>query len=295
MTVMGSLRGFFDNVNGRVMLAGVFLLLASACSYHPPAPIEEHSGAMVKRQLNSDGSYYVRAGDTLYGIAFSYGLDHREVARWNNISSPFVIYPGQKLQLTAPSTTTQRKPGSEEVRISAIKSPGQTTTRAVTKPATPKATKPAPVAKPSSKSVSTASSKTAPTSSEPANTADPKSWRWPTRGAVKRTYVSGDPARNGLDIAGKEGQDVIASAAGQVVYSGNGLIGYGELIILKHSEKMLSAYAHNKVRLAHEGDRVSAGQKIAEMGRNSAGDQILHFEIRVRGKPVNPLNYLPKK
>jgi len=94
---------------------------------------------------------------------------------------------------------------------------------------------------------------------------------------------------------GKEGQAIIASSGGQVVYSGNGLIGYGELIIIKHSEKMLSAYAHNKVRLAKEGDSVSTGQKIAEMGRNAGNEQLLHFEIRARGKPVNPLNYLPKK
>jgi lipoprotein NlpD len=105
--------------------------------------------------------------------------------------------------------------------------------------------------------------------------------------------VAGDPARNGLDIAGKEGQPVFASAAGKVVYSGNGLIGYGELIIIKHSEKMLSAYAHNKSRLAKEGDLVSEGQKIAEMGRNAGNEQILHFEIRVHGKPVNPLTFLP--
>lgn len=110
-----------------------------------------------------------------------------------------------------------------------------------------------------------------------------------------RGYVAGDPARNGLDIAGKEGQVITATAAGQVVYSGNGLIGYGELIIIKHSEKMLSAYAHNKIRLVNEGEQVSSGQKIAEMGRNPSGDQLLHFEIRARGKPVNPLDYLPRK
>jgi len=87
----------------------------------------------------------------------------------------------------------------------------------------------------------------------------------------------------------------MASAGGEVVYSGNGLLGYGELIIIKHSERMLSAYAHNKVRLVKEGDQVSAGQKIAEMGRNDQNEQLLHFEIRVRGKPVDPRGYLPKK
>ena len=107
--------------------------------------------------------------------------------------------------------------------------------------------------------------------------------------------MAGNPARNGLDIAGQEGQAVNASSGGLVVYSGNGLIGYGELIIIKHSEKMLSAYAHNKVRLVNEGEQVSSGQKIAEMGRNTSDEQLLHFEIRSQGKPVNPLIYLPKK
>ena len=110
-----------------------------------------------------------------------------------------------------------------------------------------------------------------------------------------RGYVADDPARNGLDIAGKEGQVISASSGGQVVYSGNGLIGYGELIIIKHSERMLSAYAHNRVRLVQEGEQVSSGQKIAEMGRNTSNEQLLHFEIRVRGKPADPLYYLPRK
>ena len=107
--------------------------------------------------------------------------------------------------------------------------------------------------------------------------------------------MAGDPSRNGLDISGREGQVIKATAGGEVVYSGSGLIGYGELIIIKHSEKMLSAYAHNKKRLVKEGDQVSSGQKIAEMGRNAGNEQLLHFEIRVNGKPVNPLTYLPKK
>lgn len=278
----------------KLFLTVLYLVLVTGCSYHPPAPIEEHSGAMVKRQLNSDGSYYVRAGDTLYAIAFGYGLDAKDVAKWNGISSPYVIYPGQKLQLSAPSGS-RNKPGSDTVKISAIKPPAQTSTRAVTKPAQAEQKQPPiKISEPVQATSKTAVKATAP--KPPAdNSADPESWKWPTRGQVRRGYVAGDPARNGLDIAGKEGQAIIASSAGQVVYSGNGLIGYGELIIIKHSEKMLSAYAHNKVRMAHEGDTVSAGQKIAEMGRNPGGDQILHFEIRVHGKPVNPLNYLPKK
>ncbi len=270
----------------RGSLAMTLAVVLAACSYHPPAPIEEHSSTIVKRQLTSDGTYYVRKGDTLYAIAFSYGLDFRDVAGWNSISSPYTIYPGQELRLVPQrgKDTGSRSPG---VQTKAVKTPSSSTTKAVSKPA------PANTAtvKPSAGNKANTDSKPAQVSSG----TDPKSWLWPTRGRVLRAYVAGNPARNGLDIAGKEGQAVKATAGGQVVYSGNGLIGYGELIIIKHSDKMLSAYAHNKVRLVNESDRVTAGQKIAEMGRNSGNEQVLHFEIRVHGKPVNPLTYLPKK
>lgn len=282
----------------RVLLFSL-LVLATACSYHPPAPIEEHSSSIVKRQLNSDGSYYVRKGDTLYAIAFGYGLDPKDVAKWNGISTPYTIYPGQKLQLTA-SSSKRSSAGSEAVQITAIESPGQTSTRAVTTPAPVEKKQSKPTNTPAAKTTAkteTQKPSTSNASSKPATipASAPNNWKWPTKGSIRRGYVAGDPARNGLDIAGKEGQPVIASASGQVVYSGNGLIGYGELIIIKHNEKELSAYAHNKVRLAHEGDKVTVGQKIAEMGRNASDEQILHFEIRVHGKPVNPLTYLPKK
>lgn len=281
------------------MGAGVvlFLVLSTGCSYHQPAPVEEHSSAPEKRQLNPDGTYKVRSGDTLYSIAFRYGLDTRNVANWNRISSPYVIYPGQTLRLTAPPASGQTQ-GSEAVQISTVKSPGQATTRTITqdKPATGSTEPPRASTKSVPPPVNPAQK--SPAASIPVATTgsgNPKSWKWPAKGRVLRGYVAGNPARNGLDIAGREGQAITASAGGQVVYSGSGLIGYGELIIIKHSEKMLSAYAHNKVRIVKEGEQVSAGQKIAEMGRNSSDEEILHFEIRVHGKPVNPLTYLPSK
>lgn len=279
------------------MAVALFLVWLTGCSYHLPAPVEEHSSAPEKRQLNPDGTYEVRSGDTLYSIAFRYGLDPRNVANWNRVSSPYVIYPGQTLRLTAPPVSS-RTQGSGDVQISTVKSPGQATTRTITqdKPATESAEPPRastksapPPVKPAQESASTSSPVTTTGSSSP------KSWKWPAKGRVLRGYVAGNPARNGLDIAGREGQAITASAGGQVVYSGSGLIGYGELIIIKHSEKMLSAYAHNKVRIVKEGEQVSAGQQIAEMGRNPADEEILHFEIRVHGKPVNPLTYLPAK
>jgi lipoprotein NlpD len=102
-----------------------------------------------------------------------------------------------------------------------------------------------------------------------------------------------DPARKGMDIGGKEGQAIIATAGGEVVYSGSGLIGYGELIIIKHNESLLSAYAHNRKRLVSEGQKVKAGERIAEMGRNDRNQAMLHFEIRLNGNPQDPRRYLP--
>ncbi|HSM99572.1 MAG TPA: peptidoglycan DD-metalloendopeptidase family protein [Rudaea sp.] len=120
-------------------------------------------------------------------------------------------------------------------------------------------------------------------------------WRWPADGKVVGAYVAGDQTKQGLDIAGSAGDAVRAAADGEVVYSGNGLIGYGELIIVKHNANFLSAYGHNRKRLVREGERVKAGQEIAEMGSTSASRDELHFEIRKNGKPVNPLDYLPAK
>src|ERR1700722_15185274 len=119
------------------------------------------------------------------------------------------------------------------------------------------------------------------------------SWHWPAAGNVIGTYVSGDQTKQGVDIAGNEGDPITATADGEVVYSGNGLIGYGELIIIKHNASFLSAYGHNRKRLVQEGDKVKAGQRIAEMGASAAARNELHFEIRKNGKPVNPLEYLP--
>ena len=121
------------------------------------------------------------------------------------------------------------------------------------------------------------------------------SWRWPTDGDIIGRYVAGDQTQQGIDISGHSGQPVIAAADGVVVYSGAGLVGYGELVIIKHSEEWLSAYAHNRRRLVAEGTKVKAGEAIAEMGRTGAVSDMLHFEIRRNGKPVDPLLYLPKK
>ena len=119
-------------------------------------------------------------------------------------------------------------------------------------------------------------------------------WRWPTQGQIIGRYVAGDQTQQGINIAGSAGQNISAAADGVVVYSGAGLVGYGELIIIKHSDEWLSAYAHNRRRLVGEGTRVKAGESIAEMGRTGAARDMLHFEIRRNGKPVDPLSFLPR-
>jgi lipoprotein NlpD len=125
--------------------------------------------------------------------------------------------------------------------------------------------------------------------------ASPFAWTWPADGSITNRYVAGEPTQQGIDIAGTEGQPVRAAADGVVVYSGSGLVGYGELVIVKHNDAWLSAYGHNRSRLVNEGERVTAGQQIAQMGHTGAARDLLHFEIRYNGKPVDPLAYLPKK
>lgn len=270
------------------------MLGVAACS-SPPAPVVDRSGSTERPALEKDGSYRVRSGDSLYTIAFRYGLDHRELARWNNIRAPFVIYPDQVLRMTAPANAPRQKPvTTAPARTSTARTTAGSATQTsknVSKPA-PAPAKQVPVKPPAQKPASQPNTRPV-SSASTASGADPKSWKWPVQGRILRGFVSNDPARNGLDIAGREGQPVVASASGTVVYSGNGLIGFGELIIIKHSDRMLSAYAHNRVRLVGEGEQVNAGQKIAEVGRNDRNEALLHFEIRVDGRPVDPRSYLP--
>jgi len=129
-------------------------------------------------------------------------------------------------------------------------------------------------------------------------TAPPSSsltWAWPADGTISSRYVAGEPTRQGIDITGTEGQPIRAAADGVVVYSGSGLVGYGELIIVKHNDAWLSAYGHNRSRMVNEGQRVTAGQQIAQMGHTGAAHDLLHFEIRFNGKPVDPMAYLPPR
>lgn len=255
------------------------------------SPVDNRSAAAGSYQLTPDGHYRVRRGDSLYTIAFRFGLDWRDLAEWNGIRSPYTIYPDQELRLTRPPAST----GAAVVTRPA-KSPAATVSTDRPKPAAsePPPTKPvvpdsgggaAPPARQSS------AAPAPPPLISPAK--DPGQWLWPTEGRLLSTFKLNDPSRNGIEIGGEEGQPIIAAAAGEVVYSGNGLIGYGELIIVKHSDRMLSAYAHNRKRLVSEGQRVAAGERLAEMGRDDRNQAMLHFEIRVNGTPQDPVKFLP--
>lgn len=258
------------------------VITLTACS-SPPAPVYDRSDSTVTPADEIDGQYRIRKGDTLHAIAFRYGLDHRELARWNHISPPYVIYPDQLLTLESPPPLLSRQ--NSVARSSERPAAPTGSTRSSTETETP-ADQPSVVPR-------------APAASTPrpaiVEQGDPRSWAWPVDGRVTRGFLVNNPTRNGLDIAGKDGQEIKAAAGGTVVYSGNGLIGFGELIIIKHSERMLSAYAHNRLRLVVEGDLVQQGQKIAELGRNDRNEPILHFEIRVNGRPVDPRKYLPAR
>ncbi|MCF6226423.1 MAG: peptidoglycan DD-metalloendopeptidase family protein [Xanthomonadales bacterium] len=286
--------------NRLILLICSVALLTTACSNRWAAPVEERSmsklpapSSVAKTQPTI---YTVKRGDSLYTVGFRYGLDYHSIASWNQIKKPYTIYPGQKLHLQSgqkafkkSSTVTTRPLKPKSVDRVAVKP----ATKSVSQSA-PKSTKAASVN--SSKPVAKKSTaKPAPAKSSAASGRSKVHWQWPTNGTVIETYLAGDPTRSGLDIAGKEGQAIRAAASGSVVYSGNGLLGYGELIIIKHNDRFLSAYAHNRVRLVAEGDSIRAGQKIAEMGRGDNGRIKLHFEIRANGKPVNPRQYLPRR
>lgn len=229
----------------------------------------DRDGRPLSTQPISASSVVVQRGDTLYGIAFRAGQDYRDVARWNGIRPPYTIYPGQRLHLRGPAIVTRSTRRSPPPVVSAR----------------PRPPAPAPATRPSS------SPPAAPPPAQPSGSMI--AWRWPTQGALIGRFVTGDNTRQGIDIAGSGGQVVVAAAAGTVVYSGSGLVGYGELVIIKHSDEWLSAYGHNRRRLVAEGAVVSAGQSIAEMGRTGANRDMLHFEIRRNGKPVDPLPLLP--
>lgn len=209
------------------------------------------------------GHYVVQKGDTLYSISWRHGLDYRTVARWNRIDPPYTIHPGQRLRLTAtatPSAHVNSRPPSRSAASARTQQP----------PA-----------------------KSAPVRNDPV--ASPIAWRWPTNGRVARQFATDAQGKQGVELQGSLGQPITAAAAGQIVYAGSGLRGYGNLVIIKHNGRYLTAYGYNREILVREGDSVQVGQQIATMGAGPGREPALHFELRRDGKPVDPIPYLPIK
>ncbi|WP_461482190.1 peptidoglycan DD-metalloendopeptidase family protein [Porticoccus sp.] len=246
-----------------VLCAG--LLLVTACQSPPPAPIVQRPPPPSEK-INY---HIVSRGETLFAIAWRYEKDVDKLARANGLGLPYTIYDRQRLTLD----TTHLPPVQREV--AAVARPVVTS-----QPAQPVLQSPIKVTKPPPKS----------TASLPSSW----HWQWPAEGRVSRTFNS-DQLFKGVDIESHPGQPVVAAAPGVVVYSGNGLRGYGQLIIVKHSEVYLSAYAHCRKIYVREGQMLKGGEKMAEVGGDPANNKRLYFEIRKDGKPVNPLGFLPRR
>ncbi len=214
------------------------------------------------------GRVKAEKGDTLYSFSKRYGVSVDRLAQLNQLKKPYVIQPGQTIYLKP--LNTHRRPSN----TTATKTPGKTGSRSTSRDV---------------------SKQTQATKSQAQSISWPKTIRWqrPTKGKVIKKFNRRKNDAKGIDIAGKKGSAVVAAAKGKVVYSGNGLISYGNLIIIKHNKSFLSAYAYNRKLLVKEGDIVKVGQRIAEMGYKEKQRPILHFEIRKNGKPVDPLKYLP--
>ncbi len=281
-------------------------------------------GLLLQAGCGAHVYHVVKPNETVYSISFRYGQDYRDVARWNSLEPPYELRVGETIRIIPPtreqtrsaSRTTPAEPATgtrsaPESRDTTVAASRGATMEAQTFPLEPQ---PAPVVEP--RSVVTEAQKTAPsepriapTESRTVPLEQPRTapatpagsgrltWNWPVSGIHTRTDLSIKPSRRGLEISATRGEPVRAAAPGRVVYGGSGIPHYGNMLIIKHNEQFLSAYAHNERLLVSEGQEVAAGQQIAEMGDSGTGTGVvkLHFEIRQDGEPVDPMKYLPKE
>jgi lipoprotein NlpD len=304
----------------------------AGCASKAPAPVVERAApapepvaakaapagsAPAPALVPGKDGYVVKKGDTVYGIALNHGLDYKELSAWNHLDNPNVIAVGQLLRITPPAdaATAQTAP----VQTAIVKPVGVAPAlearpleaNSETLKKTPKAGKepysdeafaraqqagepPKAEAKPEAKVEPKPEPRPdAKTDAKPLDAADEVAWAWPVGGKLLAGF--NEATNKGVDIAGKAGDPVLAAGDGKVVYSGTGLRGYGQLVIIKHNSAFLSAYAHNSKVLVKEGQAVTRGQKIAEMGNTDADQVKLHFEVRRQGKPVDPMKYLPAR
>ncbi|MEO7400245.1 MAG: peptidoglycan DD-metalloendopeptidase family protein [Polaromonas sp.] len=289
------------------LAAGLVILAGCSSRSLTPAPVEDRGTGLSRpastavvdpatvkllpgaENAGKPGYYTVKPGDTIIRIGLENGQNWRDVVRWNTLENPNLIEVGQVLRVVPPVSETQV--------VTRPVTPGTVATAPVPPASAPRPTASAPAAAASAPVAAAPAPAPAPTPAPApapsANGDEDVGWIWPAQG----TLVAGfDEAKNkGLDISGKAGDAVLASADGRVVYAGAGLRGYGNLIILKHNNTFLTAYAHNQTLLVKEDQSVKRGQKIAEMGNSDADRVKLHFEIRRQGKPVDPAKYLPAK
>lgn len=248
----------------RFVVVILILFITGCATTSNYAPVRPYKRDLVKNNKH----YVVKKGDTLYSIGFRSGHGYKRLSSWNTISSPYKLKIGQKIKLFK----TKQK-----VRIKVRKKTKK---------------------KPNRKKRTASQKKTKSPQKTSTNSINNKKmlklyWQWPLRGKILKKFSS--KGSKGIDIYGKIGQKVRSASSGKVVYSGSGLIGYGNLLIIKHNYLYLSAYANNRRLLVKEGQVVKKGQVIAEVGRVGGKQTSLHFEIRKNGNPVNPLRYLPKK
>ena len=300
-----------------ILLCGITLaaLLSGCGTTGVQAPVVERhpssSSAAASDPRDRDPAFYtVKRGDTLLRIALEHGQNYRDLVAWNDLSNPNDIKVDQVLRVLPPNgdaggaqTSAIVMPPVTEVKPAAPAVPKKSGPRGE-KRAYSDATlaelradggsdaKPAAAPAPAAAvAAAPAAAAAAPAASAPGD--EKISWMWPSEGKVIGTFDEGK--NKGVDIAGKAGQQVVAAGAGKVMYAGSGIRGYGNLVIVKHSNSLLSAYAHNRSILVKEGQNVNKGQAIAEMGDSDADRVKLHFEIRQQGKPVDPSKFLPNR
>ena len=271
--------------------------LAACSTTQHNAPVSERtigSSTSASARQTEDRTYYtVKKGDTLYRIALDFGQSYGELVTWNNLANPNDIKVGQVLRVAQPDMPAARSGGAQ---VGAVSTSSGVETRALSAPA-PVAgsnkTDPRGDKRPYSDATMAGMQKDGEKPEAATNgDEDTVAWMWPADGKVVSNF---DDSKKGIDIAGKSGQPVLAAGAGKVMYAGSGIRGYGNLVIVKHTSTLLSAYAHNKTISVKEGQTVSKGQKIAEMGDSDADAVKLHFEIRQQGKPVDPAKFLPAR
>ncbi len=297
----------------RVLLISILVFSLWSCAPRRPAKVDEVGAKPHRTQTKSNARHPLRdkqqtthkvvKGDSLYSIGFRYQKDYQTLAAINNIKPPYRIYPNQIIKLTGPAQKVVFKPTNNNNAV--VQTKPITNNQPITakpealnnkKPTTNTVTQQKPAAEPNNKPTVKPPINNKPPAKKPVVVATPNNtnlkWLWPTNGKIRTTFLASNPARKGISIGGQEGQAVKAAEAGVVVYSGNGLLGYGELIIIKHNDAYLSAYGHNKANKVKEGQSVNRGEVIAELGSTGTNVNNLHFEIRKNGKPVNPLNYV---